>query len=167
MWNTPALTSRSRRRGSGHMVFPTPEALWSSAVQYFQWVEDNPLVEEKVFFNKDGAHREDITHPRPMTLKAMWVHMNIGKASWYDYRAKEDYANVCEEIDSIIYEQKFSYAAADMMNAQLIGKELGIAEVTKHTGNVAVTDMSNDEIDRKLEELRRLSGEQSTEDTGN
>ena len=30
-------------------IFETPEQLWVAACEYFQWVENNPLLEEKIF----------------------------------------------------------------------------------------------------------------------
>ena len=33
-------------------IFETPEQLWVAACEYFQWVEDNPLYEEKIFHSQ-------------------------------------------------------------------------------------------------------------------
>ncbi len=30
-------------------IFGDPSQLWDAACQYFTWVDDNPLIEEKVF----------------------------------------------------------------------------------------------------------------------
>lgn len=47
-------------------IFATPDDLWSAVVEYFEWVEENPLYEEKVFNGKDGIVRATIAKMRAM-----------------------------------------------------------------------------------------------------
>jgi len=41
-------------------IFETPEDLWSACVEYFEWVEANPLYERKVFHNGGKVVHADV-----------------------------------------------------------------------------------------------------------
>jgi len=164
MWNSPAVSVRHHAGpGSGHMSFPTPAALWEAATQYFQWVEDNPIVEEKLISTKMGVEKHHINHPQAMTVRGLCLYIGLGKSTWYEYCARDEFKGICEEITNCIYMQKFTYAAADMLNASLIARDLGIKDQQEITTKHDLSEATEEELDRKLEELRRLTSESSTE----
>jgi len=39
---------KTRSSHGRNPIFPTPDALWDAACEYFQWVEDNPLWEDRL-----------------------------------------------------------------------------------------------------------------------
>jgi len=45
-------------------IFSTPEILWDAACEYFQWVEDNPLYEQKAQFAQGQWNTTDIPKMR-------------------------------------------------------------------------------------------------------
>jgi hypothetical protein len=117
------------KRGRGRpLIFETPELLWEAAEQYFEWCAANPLREEKLFAYEGCVTRDHITKMRAMTERGMCVFMGIDNTTWTEYTKRDAFRSVCERIKSIIWEQKFTAAAADLMNANIIGKELGLVE---------------------------------------
>jgi hypothetical protein len=50
-------------------IFKSPDALWSAAVEYFEWVEDNPLYEAKVAANKGEPDIVDVRKMRAMSIR--------------------------------------------------------------------------------------------------
>lgn len=109
-------------------IFETPDEMYERCCKYFEWVRDNPLFEEKVFqFQGEPVHAH-VTKPRAMTLVAMCTFLGCSRDTWENYRKREGFSEVCEQIDAIIYTQKFELAAADLLNVQLIARDLGLRE---------------------------------------
>ena len=109
-------------------IFQSPEALESACEQYFQWVEDNPLITvESVKFQGAGSLM-DVPKMRAMTVGGLCNFLDIDQTTWADYRTKPDFSRICERVDSIIRQQKFEGAAADIFNASIIARDLGLAD---------------------------------------
>ena len=109
-------------------ILKTPKIMWEAACEYFQWSEDNPLVEEKIFNYQGEIVIGKINKMRAMTMQGLCIFMDISTSSYYDYKSREGYSAVIKKIDEIIYTQKFSGAAADMLNANIIARDLGLAD---------------------------------------
>ena len=105
--------------------FPKPEDLWAAAIEYFEYVRDNPLYERKAFANGFVA---DLPKMRAMTLGGLSTHMGIGLRTWHDYAERDDFSHVTALITQIISTQKFEGAAADLLNANIIARDLGLAD---------------------------------------
>ncbi len=115
-------------------IFASPDDLWAAAIEYFEWVENNPLKEEKVFNGKDGIVRADIAKMRAMTIGGLCNFLDIDRTTWLEYGRKEGFSKVVSRVDEIIRDQKFSGAAADLLNANIIARDLGLADKSEHTG---------------------------------
>ncbi len=137
--------------------FASPAEMWERAVAYFEWVDSRPLIEEKVFNNQGDITRAQIGKMRAMTLRGMFVHMGIGSATWSKYKHDAEYSNIAEQIESVIFEQKLSGAAADLLNSNIISRELGLADKqeTKIEGKMGLHDLSEAELDRMIEDNER------------
>lgn len=135
-------------------IFEAPEHLADACVQYFQWVEDNPLYEEKVFNGKDGIVRAQVAKMRAMTIDGLCIFLDISRRTWDGYREKADYLPVTTRAEEIIKAQKFAGAAADLLNANIIARDLGLAE--KQENNLGVTDSLADLLSTVAEKGRRL-----------
>ena len=116
-----------RRRGAP-LKFEKPDKLWKAAEEYFDWCHTNPLREEKLFAYEGSVTRDHISKMRAMTERGLCLFIGIDPTTWYDYCKRDEFKFVCEQIKCVIWEQKFTAAAADLMNANIIGKELGLVE---------------------------------------
>jgi hypothetical protein len=115
-------------------IFAKPDDLWSAVVEYFEWVEANPLREEKVFNGKDGIVRADIAKMRAMTISGLCIFLDIDRKTWDAYRERPDFLHIVTRAEEIIRDQKFSGAAADLLNANIIARDLGLADKSELTG---------------------------------
>lgn len=91
---------------------------------------------------------------RAMTITGMCLYLDISEDTWANYRKKEDFVGVTKRAERIIYTQKFSGAAADLLNPNIIARDLGLVEKKESKNTVEITDMSEEELDRKLNELK-------------
>ncbi len=123
-----------KSRGGRPRIFNDPVELWDSAADYFQWCEENQLSELKPFAYQGCITDAIVPKMRAYTLAGLWLHSGLSKSSWYDYKAKPEYSEVCAQIEAIIYEQKFTGAAADLLNPAIIARDLGLADKTEITG---------------------------------
>lgn len=125
---------KARAKSGRDKIFKDSDALWSSACEYFQWVEDNPLWEMKPFKVGDQIVQEPIAKMRAMTLDGLWLFLGISDTTWYDYKAREDFMVVIKQIENVVRSQKFAGAAADLLNANIIARDLGLSDKNEITG---------------------------------
>ncbi|WP_391529454.1 DNA-packaging protein [Photorhabdus akhurstii] len=136
--------------------FESSEQLWTACCEYFEWVEQNPLWEVKPFAFQGVVTQEKIPKMRAMTLNGLCLFLDITEETWRQYRVREDLSAVVSRADRVIYDQKFAGAAADLLNPNIIARDLGLAE--KKVVNQTVTDLTDDEIDKRIKELNNDKG---------
>lgn len=132
-------------------IFASADDLWAACVEYFQWVEDNPLKEEKVFNGKDGIVRADIAKMRAMTIAGLCIFLDIDRKTWVAYAGRPDFSPITTRAEEIIYSQKFAGAAADLLNANIIARDLGLAD--KSEANQKTTHEVGDSVSALLERI--------------
>lgn len=115
-------------------IFASPEALWDAASEYFEWVEENPLYEAKAFAFQGMVTVENLPKMRAMTIMGLCIFLDISTRAWIEYKGREDFIPVTTRIDEIVRTQKFTGAAADLLNANIIARDLGLADKSELTG---------------------------------
>ena len=108
--------------------FKTPNELWLLCCEYFQWVEDNPLQEEKLFSYQGEIVKGTANKMRAMTLDGLYLFIGITRPTWYEYREKNGFSTITTQVEMIIRDYKFSGAAADLLNANIIARDLGLVD---------------------------------------
>jgi hypothetical protein len=135
-------------------IFETPEALQEACSEYFEWVEANPLWEDKIISFQGVATHVDVAKMRAMTINGLCIFLDIGRRSWDDYRVRQDFSPVCEQAEQTIREQKFTGAAADLLNPAIIARDLGLADKTELTGAnggpIETRELSDTEAARRI-----------------
>jgi hypothetical protein len=114
--------------------FASPEDLWSACVEYFDWVEANPLYEDHLVTFQGAAKHEPVAKMRAMTLSSLCLFLDISIVTWREYREREGFASVTSRADEIIRTQKFQGAAADLLNPNIIARDLGLSDKHELTG---------------------------------
>ena len=114
-------------------LFSTPELLWDAACEYFEWCENNPLYEEKGFAYQGVVKHEEFRKMRAMTLSQLCFYLNCSDSYFRVFKStmKEkdiDFLTVIHEIEQTIYNQKFQGASADLLNANIIARDLGLSD---------------------------------------
>lgn len=121
------------------VVFENPKELWDAACKYFSWCQKNPIVKHKVVV-ADGEVTDSYEEKkRAMTFAGLFVHAGFCKGTWHNYKNKPDFLNVTSAIEKVMFEQKFSGAASGEFNANIIARDLGLADVQKAEIEQSVT----------------------------
>jgi len=109
-----------------------PNELWEKALDYFEWIEKNPLKEERVFAN---GVRMKVDKMRAMTILGFCLFANISRELFDNYSNDETYIDITTRIRDVIYTQKLEGAAADLLNTNIIARELGLKDRSDVTTN--------------------------------
>lgn len=115
-------------------IFATPEDLWDACVSYFEWVEDNPLHETKAFAHQGIVTTAELPKMRAMTISGLCIHLEIDEQTWRNYGQREDFLGIVSKVENIIRTQKFEGAAAGLLSASIIARELGLADRQEVSG---------------------------------
>ncbi len=125
-------------KGRRPPAFGSPEEMWERAKEYFKWCEDNALEEGKIFNNQGEIVSGEIPHMRAMTQAGLCIFLNIGARTYADYKKKPEFSQVTLLIEQVMYEQKFSGAAAGLLKENIIARDLGLADKKEQV--IALTD---------------------------
>lgn len=131
-------------------IFANPDDLWTAACEYFEWVEENPLWEDKVTSFQGVNTHEPLAKMRAMTMEGLCLFLDIDPETWANYRKREDFFGVVTRAERVIRDQKFSGAAADLLNANIIARDLGLADKSELTGKDGEKLIPEDRSDRDL-----------------
>lgn len=119
-----------RERSGKRPMFETGEQLIEKAIEYFEWCEANPIEEEVVGWYQGEPSTHTISKMRAFTIMGLCAYIGVDRQSWSEWRKKEALNEAVLWIDDIMYEQKFTGAAAGVLNASIIGRDLGLTERT-------------------------------------
>lgn len=126
---------KMRTRHGRNPVFDSPEDMWAACCEYFEWVQENPLEEEQLFAYQGNVSRETVYKMQAMTIEGMCVYLGIGTSTWSDYKGKEGFSAIANQVESVIRTQKITGAAADQLNQSIIAREVGLAEKKDYTSS--------------------------------
>lgn len=115
-------------------TFESPEQLFKACLEYFEWVEDNPLQGAELVKFQGAATVALVPKMRAMTVSGLCIFLDIARQTWENYRKREGFLEVITQVEEIIRDQKFSGAAADLLNPNIIARDLGLADKKEHSG---------------------------------
>lgn len=113
--------------GRKHKI-KTPTQLMNGALDYLQYLEDNPFQEAKAFSASGDVVYGEVPKMRAPTLEGLWVHLWITKTTWYNLKERKGFMEVCEYIEQMFYDWKFQGAASGFLNAAIIARDLGLKD---------------------------------------
>lgn len=123
-----------RSKHGREKLFASPELLWEAACEYFEWCDKNPLKEAKAFAYQGKISRTTLSKMRAYTLNGLCLYLNCSESYFRSFkstaktRKNEEFLEMIEKIETVIYEQKFTGAAADLLNANIISRDLGLRD---------------------------------------
>jgi hypothetical protein len=137
-------------------LFKSPDALWEACQEYFQWIEDNPLWELKATQYQGSVVEMPLPKMHAMTIAGLCIFLDIHRDTWYAWREDNDFSDIVERAETVIYHQKLSGAAADLLNSNIIARELKLTDKVEQDVNINnYTELPDDELARKLAEKRQ------------
>jgi len=112
----------------------TPGKLLEKAFEYIEWAENNPLYEMKVFASKGKILKADVPKMRALTIQGFCFFANIWPQTFHNYEKDEAYLDIVTRIREMFFAQKFEGAAANLLNPNIIARELGLGDKQELTG---------------------------------
>lgn len=131
-----ARSSHGRKK-----IFETPDIMMAAAIEYFEWVENNPLEKPIIYQGEVSPKPEKLM--RAMTVKGLCIFWGVHSdyltefASNLDLSTKigKDFSSVTKTIREIIDTQKFEGASAGLLNPNIIARDLGLSDKKDHTSS--------------------------------
>lgn len=117
------VTGRGRSR-----TFETPDDLREACLEYLEWADHNPLIEEKHFCAQGQIFTAELKKPRAVTIVGLCLHLGIHRHTWQNYRISDEFDLVCDEVEDRMKQYKFENAVAGLMNPTLIARDIGLVE---------------------------------------
>jgi hypothetical protein len=115
-------------------MFSSPDKMWEACCEYFDWVDENPMKAEKLFSFQGSVIKGEYSIIRAMTIAGLCNFLGVTSRMWRGYREKEGFVPVMERVEQVMYAQKFEGASADLLNANIIARDLGLADKSELTG---------------------------------
>lgn len=128
---------KSRSKHGRDKLFATPEDLLESAVEYFEWCDNNPWNTIKETTSDKYNTTEVKPNQRPYS-KGGWYHYIGCSETWLTNFKKEcsdDFLRVIEEIENYIQTQQWEGATVGAFNANIIARTLGLKDSSDVTTN--------------------------------
>lgn len=136
-----------REKHGRSKAYETHEDLQKGCIAYFKWVEDNPLMAAETVKFQGSGDIMMVPKMRAMTQAGLCLHLGISQQTWANYRdAGDDFLEVVTWAETIIFEQKFSGAAADLLNPNIIARDLGLADKQDVSGQIAVISRDDEQL---------------------
>lgn len=124
-------------------LFETAELLWEEACKYFEWCDNNPLIE--IDFKGKDAERVEIPKMRAYTMSGLCLFLDCNTQYFSQFKHSEkgkekDFSLVITRIEETCYTQKFTGAAAGFLNANIIARDLGLTDKkeVEQSGNITL-----------------------------
>lgn len=157
---------KARSKHGRDKIFKTPDILWEAACEYFQWVDDNPLYEHKTQLSQGEWVETAVPKMRAMTIEGLCIFLDVNTQYFTDFengldiskREDKDFSVVIKKVREIIANQKFTGAAADLLNANIIARDLGLRDKGEidhksSDGTMSPKEVGKDVVDALVKKL--------------
>lgn len=126
-------------------LFATPELMWEAAKEYFEWCESNPLIE--LDYKGKDAVRVELPKMRAFTMQGLCLYLdcNVGYFNDFKKTCNYDFSVIITRIEEIIFNQKFTGAAAGFLNPNIIARDLGLVDKKENAVKVEQQMFSDDD----------------------
>lgn len=122
-------------------LFSSPDILWIAATEYFEWCDQHPLLE--IDFKGKDADRVELPKMRAYTMQGLCLYLDCNTDYLRQFKiAHQEFSWVITRIEEVMYNQKFTGAAAGFLNPNIIARDLGlqdkIEQKTEHSGGIEI-----------------------------
>lgn len=131
---------KARSKHGRDKIFGDSQTMLEAAYEYFQWNQENAWHKNEAI--KSGDRCGDLIEvptERPLTIYGLTQFWGVSKNYLEQFEkalpeGEKDFSGVIEFIRDVIYRQKFEGAVVGAFNANIISRELGLADRSEHTG---------------------------------
>lgn len=138
--------------------FASIEDLFRACFDYFEWCNENPIIEQKPMSVSLGSGMgseivlTDVPHRRMYTESGLCLHIGVGSMTWWLWR-NPDAPNYWPEAQDVIdwalmtiRDQNVTLAALGLLNPQLVMRVLGIKEQVEMDSKTRIIQEAQDSI---------------------
>ncbi|WP_228853260.1 DNA-packaging protein [Aegicerativicinus sediminis] len=127
------------------------DEIYEKAQEYIDYCRENPLYSQD-FKGRDASA---VYYPkmRAMTIEGLCHHLGIVRKTWDNWKKDPKYLHIITRVEQLIYVYKFEGAAADMLNANIIARELGLVDKKDITTDGEPLTMSPEEREARIKDL--------------
>jgi len=125
--------------------FALPDQLWEASREYFAWCEEHPLWEAKVVSYKGDASIVPLKKMRAMTMTSLLNFLDISADTWEGLRKKPEFLPTVTRVESVIHDQKLQGGLADLLNANVVVRDLKLKDHSE-VSNTGVVPMSGTDV---------------------
>lgn len=147
-----------RSKHGRNKLFASPQLMMEAAEEYFQWCEENPLIE----IDYRGKDVEQVRLPkmRPYTIQGLCLYLDCNTVYFNQFysevkdkkdKISKDFSQIITRIREIIYNQKFSGAASGFLNPNIIARDLGLtdkADITSAGQQIGVKEITIEPVSK-------------------
>lgn len=139
----------------------TPEDLWDEFVSYMEWLEKEPFYEVKPMVVSGKLKMAKLPKMRAATISGFCLFADIVPNTLKNYRKNKDFFQVVTRIDETIRTQKFEGAAAELLNSNIIARDLGLRDGHNidHTNDgqkFEASGMSTEELLKRAQAIKEI-----------
>ncbi|MEN9918328.1 MAG: hypothetical protein RL662_764 [Bacteroidota bacterium] len=126
----------------------TAPQLWAKALEYVEWMDKNPLRDEKIF---SSGKKIPVNKIRILSVRSFCLFANISKQTFEIYSKTTDYMKITNQITEIIHMQNMEAAAAGLVSTSIVSKEKWVEDKSTTTANSYTLVIENSSTDAKNE----------------
>lgn len=140
-------------------AYATPEAFKEATDDYFNWIDNNPIMKnEALKSGLDAGRIIQVPTQRPYLIEGLCDHLGITVQTFMNYESKEEYKaffEVCAYVRQKIYRQNLEYGYSGAFDAGLVARKLGIADKKEMEANIRAAEIivRNEGEKKVLQEL--------------
>jgi hypothetical protein len=147
---------KMRSKHGRDTLFASPELLWESACEYFEWCNSNPIVSSKNTASTNGSSNEIKEFQRPFTRQGLFFFLKCSE-DWlrnFKKECSEDFLRVVIAIEQTIDNQQIEHSLVGIFNANLTARIQGIKDQTDVTTNgQSINQLTPEQAKKKAEDL--------------
>lgn len=127
-------------------IFTDPDQFYTACMEYFEWANNNPLLEDKVFCNGGEIIRTTIAHPIYTTIQGLCIYLDISRQTWDNYKANPDFLETIGIVEDMLWQNKLELTAAEFLNSNIVCREMGLRDKQEVDVNQRMQIVSHDPI---------------------
>src|SRR5690606_11286948 len=90
---------KARSKHGRDKIFTDPNVLWDACVEYFEWIEANPLQAVELVKFRGSAKQVKVPKMRAMTKSGICLFLGISEDTWERYKEDKDFCGIIAEAE--------------------------------------------------------------------
>lgn len=130
--------------GGRNRLIDNPEEFEKKALDYMQWVKDNPVMKTITASFQGEISYLKVPHTRGATQFGLARHLGIGLTTLKDYAARPEFSTICKYVDTAIKAWNADLALTGEISQSLVARLDGHVDKQEVSNTVTVGKDLND-----------------------